>query len=441
MQKTKVSISPRQIFILFLMGFAYSIIYATPFIQYVFYDDLASALNATNTQLGVLIAIFGVGNLIAPIGGVISDKFNAKTVYLIGMYATCLLSFIFAMNMNYKFAVFIWSALAVAALFLFFPAHTKLVRLLGDEKSQGTLFGTADALYGLASVVINFIALAVYAKFAIKAFGGGIGGLRAVIISYGVVGLIVTTVLIFLLPNPDKVLRSAAAEEGKTKISRAEWIGVFKDPRTWLSGITVFSCYSVGLAVTYFTPYMTNVLGITVVSSGVIAVIRTYGIRVIGAPLGGFLGDKINSVSRVIGITLGLGGIVTVIFMTMTGHASAGAVTAITLLIGFLIQISRGGMMSIPSEMKIPRKYAATAAGIVCAVGFCPDLFLYTLYGHWLDTYGNAGYTRIFIYTICMMVLGVVNSIVIHFYKKKYVETGRVEIEGGNDEIEKISQI
>ena len=66
------------------MGLAFAVVYATPFVQYVFYDDLAGALHASNTQLGFLIAIFGIGNLLAPLGGALSDKFNTKKVYLLG---------------------------------------------------------------------------------------------------------------------------------------------------------------------------------------------------------------------------------------------------------------------------------------------------------------------------------------------------------------------
>lgn len=118
------------------MGLAFAVVYATPFVQYVFYDDLAGALHATNTQLGFLIAIFGIGNLLAPFGGALSDKFNTKKVYLLGMFITCALNFFLAMNMSYTFAIFIWAGLAVAGLILYFPAHTKLVRLVGMRKAR-----------------------------------------------------------------------------------------------------------------------------------------------------------------------------------------------------------------------------------------------------------------------------------------------------------------
>ncbi len=94
MSNSKVSITGKQLLIVFFMGLAFAVVYATPFVQYVFYDDLAGALHATNTQLGFLIAIFGIGNLLAPFGGALSDKFNTKKVYLLGMFITCALNFL-----------------------------------------------------------------------------------------------------------------------------------------------------------------------------------------------------------------------------------------------------------------------------------------------------------------------------------------------------------
>ena len=55
------------------------------------------------------------------------------------------------------------------------------------------------------------------------------------------------------------------------------------------------------------------------------------------------------------------------------------------------------------------------------------------MYGHWLDTCGNAGYTRIFIYIIAIMVVGVINGVATVVYKKKYVAAGLVPVEGGTE--------
>lgn len=48
----KKALNIKQFTIIFFLGLGYTIVYATPFIQYVFYDSLVEALQCTNQQLG-----------------------------------------------------------------------------------------------------------------------------------------------------------------------------------------------------------------------------------------------------------------------------------------------------------------------------------------------------------------------------------------------------
>mgnify|MGYP003623308741 FL=1 len=74
---------------LFFCGMAYAITYAAPFVQYVLYDPTLKALGATNAQLGILVMIFSWGNIVgAPLGGILSEKFNHKTLNILGLNGT-----------------------------------------------------------------------------------------------------------------------------------------------------------------------------------------------------------------------------------------------------------------------------------------------------------------------------------------------------------------
>ena len=106
-------------------------------------------------------------------------------------------------------------------------------------------------------------------------------------------------------------------------------------------------------------------------------------------------------------------------FMLMPAGTNGTVLIILTLAAGILTYMARGSMFAIPSELKIPRKYAGTTSGVVCAIGYCPDLFIFVLYGYWLDKFGNDGYRNIFIYAAVVMVIGVINAIVTQIYKKK----------------------
>lgn len=396
----------------YVMGAAYAIIYALPFIQYVFYDPLIEGLKATNAQLGILIAIFGIGNLIAPFGGFLVDKFNHKNIYLISLLATAGLCFAFALNLNYTFAIFVWVGLAISALFAFFPAHIKIVRSLADEKSQGTIFGLSESAAGVGSVIVNTLALYMFTRYT-----ENVAGLKSAIIGYGLAAVVVTIVLYFLLEKPEKNVESTSE-----KINFSDFKEVLKYPGTWFAGIAVFATYTLYVTLSYFTPYFTSVLGVTVVFSGGVAIVRTYLLRFIGAPLGGIIGDKL-SVSKVVGLSLGAAALIILTFMNLPVGTSVGVLIFLTLLISLFTYISRGNMFAVSSEVKSPEKYAATTAGVVCAIGYSPDLFQFTLFGNWLDKYGNAGYNYIFIYTMVVLAIGVVNAILtVRYVKKKEKE-------------------
>lgn len=384
----------------YIMGAAYAIIYALPFIQYVFYDPLLEGLNATNAQLGLLITIYGLGNLVAPFGGLLVDKFNHKMIYLVSLFATAVLCFAFAFRLNYTFAIIVWIGLALTSLFAFFPAHQKIVRSLADEKNQGKIFGLSESAGGVGSVIVNSLALFMFSRYA-----ENVAGLKSAIIGYGIAAIVVAVALYFILEDPDKDDKSASE-----KIDFSDFKEVLKYRGTWHTGIAVFSVYTLYVTLSYFTPYFTSVLGVTVAFSGGVAIVRTYLLRFIGSPIGGVIGDKI-SVSKVVGFSLAAAFVIILTFMNLPVGSSVGLLITLTLLISLFTYIGRGTMFAVSSEVKTPEKYAATVAGVVCAIGYSPDLFQFTLFGNWLDNYGNAGYNYIFIYTMIIMVVGVTNAV------------------------------
>ena len=221
------------------------------------------------------------------------------------------------------------------------------------------------------------------------------------------------------MPDPGKSTSTGEENAINAKMGVKDWISIVTNPRTWLSGIAVFATYTMYCTLSYYTPYFSNVLGVSVVFTGGLSIFRQYGTRFIGAPVGGWLGDKIKSVSTVVGVSLAVAVIMVIAFMLMPAGSNANILIVLTLAAGILTYMARGSMFAIPSELKIPRKYAGTTSGVVCAIGYCPDLFIFVLYGYWLDNFGNDGYRNIFIYAAVVMAIGVVNAIVTQIYKKK----------------------
>ena len=71
------------IFQIVMIALAWEVVYMIPFIQYTLYDPMLNALQCSNTQLGFLLSIYGLGNVFgAPIGGWLADKFDYKKITL-----------------------------------------------------------------------------------------------------------------------------------------------------------------------------------------------------------------------------------------------------------------------------------------------------------------------------------------------------------------------
>ena len=214
---------------------------------------------------------------------------------------------------------------------------------------------------------------------------------------------------------PKNAAYGATSTEKAEKIGLKEYISTFKIPGVWIMSILVWCYVTISAVASYLTPYSTNVLGMSAVLASSIGTIRTYGCRLVGGPRGGFIADKaFKSVSKeqVLGqtacaVTLGL-------FLVLPTGISGGLLVVLLLLVGVAMFLCKGTYFSVQPELGIPTNVSATAVAIATLIGYLPDMFVHTMFGKWIDTYGNAGYTRIFIYGIGTAVLGIIAALQLH---------------------------
>ena len=405
-------LSFKVLFTLVVLGACWSIVYIVPFIQYIWYNPFQEFLGATNVQMGLLLTIYGFGNVFgAPIGGWVADRFNYKYVYVASVLLNGILALIFVMSPNYTMAIICWIGFAVSGLFMNYPTHIKIVRELASDENQGKVFGINESMIGLFNIIFNAIMMAIYVKFL-----EGIAGMKAAIIGIGILSFVLTFVVALVLENPKKkaalaedAAQDAVPADAAPKSSFAkDFLVIIKNPATWLVGISIFAVYSFLTTMSYFTPYFTDVLGVTVVFTGWIAILRQHGMTLIGAPLGGFLTDKLKSPSKVL-IGVYIVGILGFIYLlnAKTG-VNAGILIALTILLSGIVYVARGSYYATITEAGVSREYTASTIGIAAALGFSPDLFQFTLFGHWLDNYGKSAYTYMFIYQTIVLVIGIV---------------------------------
>lgn len=69
---------------------------------------------------------------------------------------------------------------------------------------------------------------------------------------------------------------------------------------TWVISLLIFCGHGIYTSTSYFNPYMTNVIGVTMAFSGVLAIVRTHLLRLTCGPLGGILADRVKSPALVL---------------------------------------------------------------------------------------------------------------------------------------------
>jgi len=395
--------------LLFALGIAYGFMYVMPYMKSSFYDQMIAAMGCTNEQLGSLMTYYTIALTISYLpGGWIGDRFNPKPVLLASIFGQAVLSFLFMFTyQSYTMSVIIWCLMALTGGFAFWPSLMKGIRMTGSDEEQGRIFGIFEALNGLASLLLSFVMLGI---MAIAGAGDLVTGFKSAIASMGVLSLVSGILVLVLMPK--NAAYGAASAEKAEKIGLKDYISTFKIPGVWIMSILVWCYVTISAVASYLTPYSTNVLGMSAVLASSIGTIRTYGCRLVGGPLGGYIADKaFKSVSKeqVLGqaacaVTLGL-------FLVLPTGISGGLLVVLLLLVGVAMFLCKGTYFSVQPELGIPTNVSATAVAIATLIGYLPDMFVHTMFGKWIDTYGEAGYTRIFIYGIGTAVLGIIAAL------------------------------
>ena len=406
----------KRFLLLLALGIAYGFMYVMPYMKSSFYDQMIAAMGCTNAQLGSLMTYYALACTVSYLpGGWIGDRFNPKPVLLISIFGQAALSFLFMFTyQSYTMAVIIWLLMGLTGGFAFWPAIMKGIRMTGSDEEQGRIYGIFEALNGFASLLLSFIMIGI---MAIVSGADLVTGFKSALLCMG--GLSAFSGLLVALLMPKDAAYGVSQDE-KQKFTMSDYISAFKIPGVWIMSILVWCYVTVSAVASYLTPYSTNVLGMSAALAASIGTVRTYGCRLVGGPLGGYLADKtFKSVSKeqILGqvacvATLG-------IFLVLPMGINGGLLVALLLLVGVAMFLCKGTYFSIQAELGISTKVSASAVAIATFIGYLPDMFVHTMFGNWIDQLGNAGYTRIIAYGTATAVLGALAAVLALFQSRK----------------------
>lgn len=394
------------------LGLAGGSIYFLPYIKYIFYDAQIASMGITNTQSGLLLTMYTIGNMILYIpGGIIADKVSPKKALVVSLLSTAALVYIYAFTMNFQIAMVIWTALSFSTAFVFWSSLMKAVRIIGTEEEQGFMYGLYYACNGITAALTNTIALNVY-----KTAGGDVktGFFRAVLVG-GSMAVLAAVLLMFLMDGKKK--EEAVSDEPKFQMRDVGKL--LKNPFVWIVSFTILCGYGFYTSISYFNPYLTEVMGVSPESSGFISIVRNYLLLLL-APVGGLIADKLfhSTCKWLCTSFLALAALFGAVLI-LPSDISPLAASLYTLIPGAFAMMMYGVVFSTVSEAGIPRAMTGTVIGIASIIGYMPDSIYSVLFGKWLDTYGGAGYNYIFGFLAVSGVVGAILAMLVYKNGKK----------------------
>ena len=412
----------KNFFTVVLLAIAGSIIYGLAYFRNYYYDAYVATYHLTNTQMGSLGSAYGFMGLVSYlIGGVLADRFPAKKLMVGSLIATGLGGFLHLFFTSYAALFLIYALWGVTSLLTFWPALLKIVRMQANEDEQSRAYGIFEGTRGITNVIHMAVATTIFGFFQ-KQLTEAMG-LRWIIIFYSVIPILCGLAFLFLVKEPAPMKEAGAGE----KLKMEDIIDVLKMPAIWLIIGMMFTSYTFNMSIYYFTPYASNIIGTSAVFAAIVSMLAQY-CRLVAAPVGGFLADKISkSTIMMCGfIVMALG---TLLMISVSGMS--GQIQVILLIVAaslvYLAMFSNYGLFfSFMSEGKIPLRLSGIAIGLASTLGYLPEVIAPLVAGNVLDRYeGNSGY---FIYFTLMVVMAVVGAILCVIWHRTYGKAYKAEM-------------
>lgn len=410
----------KHMFHLVLITIAGAMIYGLPYFRSYFYDAYLETYNLTNTQMGMFGAMFGLFGMISYLfGGVVADMVSTRKLMSVSLILTGVGGILHLFNPSYVMLLGIYALWGFTSLFAFWPSLLKSLREIASENEQSKAYGFMDGGRGIVYAVDTVCLLAIFNFFQKKM--GDLGGLNAVIIYYSAVAIVLGVALFFLMKEPQT--DDVVAENKDDKIRLSQIKDVVKMPAVWILSAILCCAYVMNLAFWYFTPYATSNFGMAA-TAGAFVTAAAQWVRPVAAFGSGIIADRVGR-SKVLYVTFLLMTIGTLLLVVM------GNMTSMVFIINcIMIYIGMYGgyslVFSMMGEGGIPLRMAGTAIGLVCTIGYLPEVLVPYISGILLDKFGDAGYRYMFIGIVIIMIIGILMLVVWDRYVKKLNESKAV---------------
>ena len=387
--------------------FAGEIIFGLPFHTARFFrPTLLEAFGFTNTQLGDVFAVYGFMAMIAYFpGGVLADRFSARSLITVSLIATGVGGFYMATYPGTWGMALLYGYWGVTTILLFWAALIRATREWGGSASQGRAFGILEGGRGIAAALFATLAIAVLSWYmpedvTLASDEERRTAFRGVILLYSFAA-IVTAVLTWVLIPPLKHVGDS---------SRSLFHGaavVTTRPLVWAQAAIIICAYCGYKGLDNYSLYAVQVLGMDEVKGATLSAYGAY-IRPFAAVAAGFVADR-WSASKTIGVSFSVL-LITYAMLSMALPEGSGlSVIYANIFVSFFAVFAlRGVYFALLEENRTPSFLTGAVAGMVSFVGYTPEIFFAPITGRILDASpGIGGHQNYFLFLAVVAAIGI----------------------------------
>lgn len=418
--------APNRWFVFCILTLSGGVAFKLSSMKDMFYVPMQQFMGLTNTQIGGALSAYGIVQTIGLIAGIyICDMFSKKYMIggsLIGLGAVGVYLSTFPGYWGFLVA---FGIMAILGEVTYWPVLLKAIRLLGDEKTQGRMFGFLEMGRGVIDVIISSSALAVF-----KAMGEGASALRAGLLFLAGVTALAGVLCLIFVPNDEKKTDENGNEVNKAQSAFGGMIKALKNVDIWVVAMNGFVVYCIYCGLTYFIPFLNQIYLLPATAVGMYGIVNQYGLKMVGGPIGGLMSDKVHkSAAKHIRMGFLLCAIAMTAFLMVphekigqSGNWILGAIC--TLGFGAIVFTMRAVFFAPMDEVKVPEEITGAAMSLASLVIYLPNAFAYVMYGSFLDRYpGMKGFRIVFTMMIGWAIIGLfVSTFLIHRIKKHQSE-------------------
>lgn len=382
-----------------------------------FKSSLLATFNIDEFQLGQLGAIYGVVAMACYfLGGPLADRFSPRKLIAASLVATGLGGLYMSTIPSYGGLRILFGFFGASTIFAFWAPLIRATREWGGANEQGRAFGILEGARGLAAALL--------ATVAAYAFGIMVGGsalvdpgretiaMRTILCCYAGCCLVAALVVWFFVPVPKPVSRRAvkSGQTGSAGVLSRIFL-VLRSPAIWLQAVVIIAAYSTFKMFDNYGLYSEDAYGLTRADSAKLIAYLSY-LRVAGALAAGWIADRLLGVAPSVLACFATLIAVYAIFLFVPPRPDLVWLMVANMVVSCSAFFAlRGIYFALLEESGTARQVTGTAVGVICVVGFTPEIFMPLVTG-WLireaRSSGNVlvGYDRIFWMLIVLSLLG-----------------------------------